>query len=759
MLRRDGTRNANHDLCLGCRVDACWPEFRCRDCFGDDLLCSKCMVDRHKQNPLHAIEQYTGELFEQATLKSLGLRVQLGHPPREYCAEPKELHSHFVVLHTNGIHEVAVDACECEHQRDAGEHEEQLLRAGWFPATDQNPRTCAMFAVWTCSWSRRCRRRPPCTISMPCWRNSPITLVAGRAHSRTSIYGTKVGELAVYLNLPDNWHDAPPESRFLYTLFLAMDACFRLKRRLVSSELKDPALGSGWAYTVETGPYRKYLLTVTDQKEMSTCSGLAALDYANTKFSRGYSATGVGMGVCAYSNMDYIFACILVHIDPRLLKIISYDIVCQWWINLKKCLKELPPLIWLVLIMNLIRFVIPKMHIHSHTLACQLLFSLNLVPGSAQTDGGGIERPWAHIGGVATNTRKMGPGSREDILNCHWGFWNWQKLLGLGERLRTRMERARNEYSAQLEGFTQFSVQQVERVPEWRAMVEAFEANNKKPNPYEMTMRHLSEAEVLLQFEKEEAERVEGGVPGIHSVSPSSFIAAGLEVEDQQRRVWVQVQIDVAALCRKLNHSIHRFRTLQATYTPAAINVPDNEQAENVPLFLPSALTTQQQAMEPLKGLTVIEDSLRNAQCSTALAHHQGANTRSRTIVARNESKIHLHSEKYQMAWEAKRKLADGNAEEVGWRMLREGDIRCMEDAEEIERGVEKRKAQMDRRRRREDELQANGELPPLTPEELADRARALRGGENVREVSWIWTAAGSAGTDAELEEGKCCFQ
>jgi hypothetical protein len=33
--------------------------------------------------------------------------------------------------------------------------------------------------------------------------------------------------------------------------------------------------------------------------QMSTCSGLAALDYANTKFSRGYAATGVGMGVCA----------------------------------------------------------------------------------------------------------------------------------------------------------------------------------------------------------------------------------------------------------------------------------------------------------------------------------------------------------------------------------------------------------------------------------------------------------------------------
>ncbi|KAJ7738201.1 hypothetical protein B0H16DRAFT_1325537 [Mycena metata] len=161
---------------------------------------------------------------------------------------------------------------------------------------------------------------------------------------------------------------------------------------------------------------------------MSTYSGLAALDYANTKFSRGYSATGVGVGVCArhefvqsngvgdlqkgeqYANMDWIFACILAHKDPRLLKIISYDIVCQWWKNLRERLKVLPPRVRLVLVMAFFRFIIPKMHIHSHTLVCQMFFSLNLVPGSAQTDGEGIERPWAHIGGVASSTREMGPG-------------------------------------------------------------------------------------------------------------------------------------------------------------------------------------------------------------------------------------------------------------------------------------------------------------------------------------------------------------
>jgi hypothetical protein len=57
-------------------------------------------------------------------------------------------------------------------------------------------------------------------------------------------------------------------TRFLYIVFLAFDACFRLKRRLVSNELKDPSLGSGWAFLLESAPYRKFLLTVTDQKEV-----------------------------------------------------------------------------------------------------------------------------------------------------------------------------------------------------------------------------------------------------------------------------------------------------------------------------------------------------------------------------------------------------------------------------------------------------------------------------------------------------------
>jgi hypothetical protein len=37
----------------------------------------------------------------------------------------------------------------------------------------------------------------------------------------------------------------------------------------VSSEAKDPGLGTGWSYFTEDAPFREYLLSVTDQKEVS----------------------------------------------------------------------------------------------------------------------------------------------------------------------------------------------------------------------------------------------------------------------------------------------------------------------------------------------------------------------------------------------------------------------------------------------------------------------------------------------------------
>lgn len=54
----------------------------------------------------------------------------------------------------------------------------------------------------------------------------------------------------LYLTSSDSW---------LYTLFLAIDANFRLQRKMVCSWSRDPALSDGLAYLVERDEIDDYL--------------------------------------------------------------------------------------------------------------------------------------------------------------------------------------------------------------------------------------------------------------------------------------------------------------------------------------------------------------------------------------------------------------------------------------------------------------------------------------------------------------------
>jgi len=55
--------------------------------------------------------------------------------------------------------------------------------------------------------------------------------------------------------------------RWIYGLFLAIDANFRLKRKKVSSEERNPSLNKGWAFFVEEGEYKEHLAKHWTQKQ------------------------------------------------------------------------------------------------------------------------------------------------------------------------------------------------------------------------------------------------------------------------------------------------------------------------------------------------------------------------------------------------------------------------------------------------------------------------------------------------------------
>ncbi|KAG1729947.1 uncharacterized protein EDB91DRAFT_1239155 [Suillus paluster] len=79
------------------------------------MVCQTCVICRHLSNPLHHIDMWNGKFFESVTLKTLGLRVQLGHMPGECCynAQPVSCNE-FTVIDAHGIHNVTVDFCGCE---------------------------------------------------------------------------------------------------------------------------------------------------------------------------------------------------------------------------------------------------------------------------------------------------------------------------------------------------------------------------------------------------------------------------------------------------------------------------------------------------------------------------------------------------------------------------------------------------------------------------------------------------------------------
>lgn len=89
------------------------------------------------------VQKWTGTHFVKHSLKALGLRVQLNHLSRP-CALPIPCHAQLHVLLYNGIHDVAVNYCGCEH---AAPRHIQLLRRALYPASQLNPKTCASFSL------------------------------------------------------------------------------------------------------------------------------------------------------------------------------------------------------------------------------------------------------------------------------------------------------------------------------------------------------------------------------------------------------------------------------------------------------------------------------------------------------------------------------------------------------------------------------------------------------------------------------------
>lgn len=115
--------------------------------------------------------------------------------------------------------------------------------------------------------------------------------------------------------------------------------------------------------------------------------------------------------------------------------IVSYDIACQWSRNLWSRMAKLPPEYHLDCGLVDVSFLVPKFHLPAHRQACHSKYSFNFTAHVGRTDGEAPERGWSNTNALSSSTKEMGPGSRRDTLDDHFGDMNWKKVCHLGQRL------------------------------------------------------------------------------------------------------------------------------------------------------------------------------------------------------------------------------------------------------------------------------------------------------------------------------------
>jgi hypothetical protein len=134
--------------------------------------------------------------------------------------------------------------------------------------------------------------------------------------------------------------------------------------------------------------------------------------------------------------MDYIFFDSIRGNNsafPRI--VLSYDIACQWSRNFWNRMIQFPNKYHIDRKSVRVTFLVPKFHLPAHRPSCHSSYSFNLTPHVGRTDGEAPERGWSNTNTLRSSTKEMGPGSRRDTLDDHFGDMNWKKVHALGNVL------------------------------------------------------------------------------------------------------------------------------------------------------------------------------------------------------------------------------------------------------------------------------------------------------------------------------------
>ncbi|TFK61216.1 hypothetical protein BDN72DRAFT_778500 [Pluteus cervinus] len=666
--------------------------YRCRDCFSPPLRCASCIVVDHVHNPLHRVERWNDKFFESTSLYFLDLVVHLGHSNRQ-CPHIKDSSVYkMTVVHTTGIQPLSITFCNCPTSKPRFL---QLLGAKLFPATVNTPETALTFAFLEdlhihtlcskksvydhhCAIQRltnaaathdvpdRCRE---ITRSLRLWQILTKNRRSGQNHGIDEyLPSRRPGSLAlrcfacpeVGFNIDQITLDSALKSDcHKYTLFLSLDGNFRLQRVNKRQDLDDVALNDGSAYFVRNDEYLDYTKEVQPSSDNSTCAHLRAVRLQNVIKFKNAAVSGVVCVQCArhgfympngtadlekgeaYARSDYVLMQALDDHQSQRWIMVSYDIWCQYWKNLRARVSthfpdKLP-------LLDQMRGAVPKMHIKGHVEECQVRWSFNYLEHSGETCGEKIETSWAEQNQAAPSTKQQNAGHRHDSLDDHFDFWNWGKLQTLVPHLEKTYVDCKARLADREDSFIKLCATMnknhgPETVAKWKSLdtrpkkvnqtwTSPFIAQSKAGRPpsqlkaYQDLVRQEGIATMAGQGQGGDAEFISKGlkIEAEQYVSLLPFTSSLTQIsqtpcpDDPSNSDTTNARLDLHKLLKPwLVSQEKRYPKLREDKPAIDLTRP-----ELVPLYLPSSWTVTRPP--ELQRLVRVESLLREGQCHDAL--------------------------------------------------------------------------------------------------------------------------------------------
>ncbi|KAJ7069033.1 hypothetical protein B0H15DRAFT_925884 [Mycena belliarum] len=447
-----------------------------------------------------------------------------------------------------------------------------------------------------------------------------------------------------------------------------LDGNFQCNQYNKNTDPDDISLCAGKGYFPPDDEYKAYLAKIPVSREKkwqkSTCNYLKVVNKQNKKKFKNMAITGTVNCQCSHV---FILSCVDLQYGERFAntdaalarevrqrkpgsslnvilqlevedidKVTTYDIACEYFINLESRFQEhFPDLVHDV---RKIRWGVPSLHVQGHQDSCNYLFGTAYMECVGHFHGETAEHYWPEANQLGPHVRQMNNGHRQDTMIMHHGDWNHKKIMKLAATLSNDLALAKARYVEKRDHFISLSISFHHHLSKWQAMDRTATKNGKEA--ISVYKHRTSKVQVPSQttiYQAMLAQDDNFQSTLIPRNKLARFLNDALKIQDAQRQLCgatkeaqehnlESTRKEILGRRTKLGDMIATWRQQQKSLTPKLGDKVSAQAAttpviavENETLYLPSDLTALERQELDVAAIGIEEIRWREGQAFDSL--------------------------------------------------------------------------------------------------------------------------------------------